>query len=66
MSQDVNKPLSELVAQGWEVVSHSSTGYGGMGYATHTFLLRKGREHRLLTLEPKWTGKGFTAKTTDV
>ena len=65
MSQDGGKPLSDLVALGWEIVSHSSTSQG-MGYSVHSVLLRKGRDHRLLVLEPRWTGNGFTAKVQDV
>ncbi len=50
MSEDT-RPLSELVAQGWEVAGFS-TCHNGMGYA-HSVLLRRQRQHKLVTLSKR-------------
>ncbi len=43
------RPLSELVAQGWEVEGFSAAPDGGGGQLL-TFLLRRQRQHRVLVL----------------
>jgi hypothetical protein len=47
MAEDV-RPLSELVAQGWEIAGFSSA-HNGMTYA-HTVLLRRQRQHKVVVL----------------
>jgi hypothetical protein len=46
---DENRPLSELVAQGWEIAGFSS-GRNSSGCLAHTVLLKKQRQHKILTL----------------
>jgi hypothetical protein len=59
------KPLSQLVAQGWEIIDSSSF-IDSMGRVGHSVLLRRHRQHKFLTLETKLIGKGLVAKERDV
>ena len=58
-----NRPLSELVAQGWEVAGFSSLHNGTC--VTHTVLLRRQRQHKILTLK-KPPLLGLSIKELDV
>lgn len=60
---DENRPLSDLVAQGWEIQGFSSV-YTGASFA-HTVLLRKQRQHKVLTLR-KPPLLGLSTKELDV
>ncbi|RZJ26092.1 MAG: hypothetical protein EON85_12625 [Brevundimonas sp.] len=60
-----DKPLSDLVRQGWEVVSHSSTDMNGETYQ-HNVLLRRQGSHKILTLRKKIIGDGVVATELEV
>ena len=62
---ETNRPLSALVAQGWEVMHYTSTS-GESGMQEHFFLLRKGRDHRVLRVRKKMMGKGLVGEELDV
>jgi len=62
---DEPKPLSQLVAQGWEIVDSSSF-VDSMGRVGHSVLLRRHREHKFLIVEPKLMGKGLVVKERNV
>lgn len=59
-----NKPLSALVAQGWEIINYSSSSEGG--YITHSVLLRRQKQHRILNIRPKVMGQGCVVKEMEV
>lgn len=59
------KAVSALVAQGWEIVSYSaSTDHAGNH--SHSLLLRRQKQHKILQLRTKWIGSGLVAKEIDV
>ena len=60
-----DKPVSNLVAQGWEIVSHSA-GHDQSNMPVQSFLLRRQKQHRLLQLRPKMMGKGYVVREFDV
>ena len=60
-----NKPLSALVAQGWEIVNYSSS-HDTSGYVTQSILLRRLKQHRILSIRPKMIGTGYVAKEMDI
>ena len=62
---DEPKPLSQLVAQGWEIVDSSSF-VDSMGRVGHSVLLRRHRQHKFLIVEPRLMGKGLVVKERDV
>ena len=57
------RPLSDLVAQGWEIQGFS-TEAGGTDYI-HTFLLRRQRQHKVVVIAKKVFG-GLDVKETDI
>jgi hypothetical protein len=63
---DETRPLSLLVAQGWELVSYSAAGDPGHYGITDCFLLRRQKQHKLLKVRRKHFGGGHTATETDV
>jgi hypothetical protein len=63
MAED-HRPLSDLVAQGWEVAGFSSVKDGGL--VSHTVLLRKQRQHKILTLSKRLVLGGTSVKEMDV
>jgi hypothetical protein len=62
---DNQKPLSDLVAQGWEILHYTSS-HDASGMVVENFLLRKQKMHRILSLRPKMLGKGYNVKEQDV
>jgi hypothetical protein len=63
---DDQRPLSELVAQGWEVHGFTAgPSEHGMGFA-HTFLLRRQRQHKVLVVWRKAFGGGVASKELEV
>jgi len=60
-----DKPLSNLVAQGWEIVSHSG-GHDQNNVPVQSFLLRRQKQHRMLQLRPRFMGKGYVVREFDV
>ena len=61
----MSRPLSTLVGQGWEVLQYSA-GTGESGMHEHCFLLRKGRDHRVLRVRKKMMGGGLVGEEIDV
>lgn len=53
-----DRPLSSLVAQGWEVVSYSATDASGTSYQ-HCVLLRRNSQHKIVVLRKKMLGEGI-------
>jgi hypothetical protein len=64
MTED-SKPLSVLVGQGWEVVGYSGA-YDLSGYPTQNVLLRRQKQHRILSIRPKRIGKGYVVRELDI
>ena len=58
-------PLSDLVCQGWSVLSYSVTDSGGETWQHNVLLTRQG-QHRILTLRKKMIGDGVVASEMDV
>lgn len=61
---DEDKPLSQMVSQGWEIVNYAVS-YEAEG-AMQCFLLRRQKQHKILRLRPKTFGKGYVVKEFDV
>lgn len=61
---DDNKPLSQRVSQGWEVVGYTVSAESG-GF-TECFLLRRQKQHKILRVRQKTFGKGYVVKEFDV
>lgn len=59
------KPVSQLVAQGWEIIDSSSC-VDGMGKMIHSVLLHRQRQHKFITISRKLVGKGITVEERDV
>jgi hypothetical protein len=61
-----DRPLSLLVAQGWEIVGYSS----GLAPSTHTpcenVLLRRQKAHKILSIRRKTFGSGLVVKEYDL
>ena len=66
MADDDNRPLSNLVAQGWEVVAYSQAPDGSSGKLRHAVLLRRQRNHKILSIRHKVFGKGYVINELDV
>lgn len=62
---DENKPLSELVGQGWEILHYTSS-HDTSGAVVENFLLRRQKAHRVLSLRPKMMGAGYVVKELDI
>lgn len=60
-----DKPVSDLVRQGWEIVSYSATDMSGETYQ-HNVLLRRGGAHRIVTVRKKMIGEGLVIAELDV
>lgn len=59
------KPVSQLVAQGWEILGNS-TSFDAYGRPVHSVLLRRHRQHKFVTLSQKFFGKGIVVEERDV
>lgn len=63
MAED-DKPVSQLVSQGWEIIAFTASNEGdGM---TQSFLMRRQKQHKILRVRPKAFGKGYVVKELDV
>ncbi|HVY89674.1 MAG TPA: hypothetical protein VG942_12445 [Hyphomonadaceae bacterium] len=62
---DDNRPLSDLVAQGWEILHYAASNDTG-GAVVENFLLRRQKAHRILSIRPKMMGTGYVVKELDV
>ncbi|MDP1736061.1 MAG: hypothetical protein Q8L23_01330 [Caulobacter sp.] len=60
-----DKPLSDLVRQGWEVVQYSAS-IGDMGVLEHCVLVRRKGEHKIVRVRSKMLGKGAVVEELDV
>ncbi|HEY0102698.1 MAG TPA: hypothetical protein VGB60_04455 [Brevundimonas sp.] len=60
-----DRPLSDLVRQGWTVVAYSATDMSGETYQHNVLLTRQG-QHRILTLRKKMLGDGLVATEMEV
>ena len=60
-----DKPLSNLVKQGWTVVAYSATDANGETWQHNVLLTRQGA-HRILTLRKKMLGDGVVASEMEV
>jgi hypothetical protein len=58
-------PLSDLVRQGWQVVSYSVTDSSGETWH-HNFLLARNSQHKVLTVRKKMLGDGVVATEMEV
>jgi len=67
MAEDV-KPLSNLVSQGWEIVSYSNGAGGEHGQVmpTENFLLRRMKAHKVVKIRKKMIGHGFVVTEMDI
>ncbi|HVL40980.1 MAG TPA: hypothetical protein VM348_02405 [Brevundimonas sp.] len=60
-----DKPLSDLVRQGWSVVGYTVTDSGGDVWK-HNFLLSRQGAHKVLTVRKKMMGEGVVASEMEV
>ncbi|MBU1385794.1 MAG: hypothetical protein KKG14_01465 [Alphaproteobacteria bacterium] len=60
-----DRPLSDLVRQGWEVAGYTVTDSGGEAWK-HNFLLRRQGQHKVLTVRKKMMGDGVVASEMEV
>ena len=63
MGEDT-RPLSELVAQGWEIAGFS-TAHNGVGFS-HSVLLRRQRQHKVITLAKRAVLGGTSLTELDI
>jgi hypothetical protein len=61
---DEKRYVSDLVAQGWEIAGFSSLHNGGQ--LVHTVLLRRQRQHKLVTIKKRLIIGGITIEEIDV
>jgi hypothetical protein len=66
MSND-DRPLSTLVAQGWEIVSYASEGHApANGVPLGNVLMRRQKQHKLVSIRSKMIGAGYVVKEYDL
>ena len=53
-----DRPISSLVAQGWDIVGYSTTDASGTAYQ-HSVLLRRNGQHKVVVLRKKMLGEGI-------
>ncbi|HEX8469582.1 MAG TPA: hypothetical protein VF633_00575 [Brevundimonas sp.] len=51
-------PISNLIAQGWEIAGYSATDASGTAYQ-HSVLLRRQGRHKIVVLRKKILGDGI-------
>jgi hypothetical protein len=61
-----DRPLSTLVAQGWEIVGFSSGHASDGGTPVENVLLRRMKAHKLLSIRQKILGSGLVVKEYDL
>ncbi|MBW8882009.1 MAG: hypothetical protein JF615_11520 [Asticcacaulis sp.] len=61
---DEDKPLSQMVSQGWEILEYTVAAEAD-GFM-QCFLLRRQKQHKILRLRPKTFGKGYVVRELDV
>jgi len=65
MTQD-DKPLSDLVAQGWDILGFSHSTNEKTGQSEHAVLLRRQRQHKILKIRRKMLGGGIVVQELDI
>ena len=60
------KPLSALVAQGWEIVGYAGGSDPSNGMHNNHVLLRRQKQHKILQIRNKWLGKGLVVNEIDL
>jgi hypothetical protein len=60
-----DKPLSDAIKQGWEVVSYSCTDSSDETWK-HNFLIRRQGQHKILSIRKKMLGSGVVAEEMEV
>jgi hypothetical protein len=60
------KPLSALVAQGWEIVGYAGSSDPSNGMHNNSVLLRRQKQHKILRIRNKWLGKGLVVTEIDL
>jgi len=60
-----DKPVSDAVRQGWDIVHYSSTDMNGETYQ-HNVLLRRQGQHKILTVRKKMIGEGIVVAELEV
>lgn len=65
MKDQNERPLSTLVAQGWEVIGFSS-GVDSNGSHADNILLRRQKQHKILKVRKKMLGGGVVAAELDI
>lgn len=66
MADTENRPLSTLVAQGWEIVGYAWGQDPSSGMAGNSVLLRRQKQHKVLQLRRRVFGRGFVASEYDI
>ena len=61
-----DRPLSQLVQQGWEVVGFSAGYDRSAGMFSNSVLLRRQKAHKILKIRRKFFGRGLTFTELDV
>ena len=61
-----DRPLSTLVAQGWEIVGFSSGQAPGSQAPVENVLLRRQKHHKILSVRRKTFGGGLVVKELDL
>jgi hypothetical protein len=60
-----DKPLSDLVRQGWQVVNYAVNDAGGTATYHNVLVTRQG-QHKLLTIRKKMVGEGVVVSELEV
>ena len=63
---EIERPLSTLVAQGWEIVDYTALYDHQTSGGTDCFLMRRQKQHKILKIRKKWLGVGFAVKEIDL
>lgn len=61
-----DRPLSTLVSQGWEIVGFSSGHASDGATSVDNVLLRRQKQHKLLSVRQKFIGEGLVVKEYDL
>jgi len=61
-----DRPLSALVAQGWEIVGYASGHAPSSQAPVENVLLRRQKNHKILSIRPKTFGGGLVVKEYDL
>ena len=63
---NTDRPLSTLVAQGWEIVDYASSYNHSSGASVDSVLLRRQKQHKILKIRKKWFGSGVVVNEIDL